>query len=115
LSIPVLVLFYLLKVKRRPRRVSSTWLWRATVEDARASVPFQRLRRNLLMLLQILVLALLAVALARPILNLRLGNAGSVLILIDTSASMAMRGQPGTPTRFEEAQGKAKELVNALP
>lgn len=115
LSIPVLILFYLLKVKRRPRRVSSTWLWRATVEDARASIPFQRLRRNLLMILQILILALLAFALARPILNLRLGNAGSVLILIDSSASMAMRAVPGGPTRFEEAQRKAKELVNALP
>jgi Ca-activated chloride channel homolog len=74
LSIPVLVLFYLLKVRRRPRRVSSTWLWRETVEDARASVPFQRLRRNLLMLLQILILALLTLALARPILNLRIGK-----------------------------------------
>lgn len=115
LSIPVLILFYLLKVKRRPRRVSSTWLWRATVEDARASVPFQRLRRNLLMLLQILILALLATALARPILNLRIGNAGSVLILIDTSASMAMRAEAGGATRLEEARGKAIELVNSLP
>lgn len=115
LSIPVLLLFYLLKVRRRPRRVSSTWLWRATVEDARASVPFQRLRRNLLMLLQILILALLATALARPILNLRLGNAGSVLILVDTSASMAMRSEPGGPTRLEQARERAVEHVNSLP
>jgi Ca-activated chloride channel homolog len=115
LSIPVLLLFYLLKVRRRPRRVSSTWLWRETVEDARASVPFQRLRRNLLMLLQILILALLTLALARPILNLRLGEAGSVLILIDTSASMAMRAEPGGKTRLDEAKAKATDLVNSLP
>lgn len=115
LSIPVLLLFYLLKVKRRPRRVSSTWLWRATVEDARASVPFQRLRHNLLMLLQILILALLATALARPILNMRISNAGSVLILIDTSASMAMRDDPDSPTRLDSARQKAVELVNSLP
>lgn len=115
LSIPALLIFYLLKVRRRPRRVASTWLWRATVEDARASVPFQRLRRNLLMLVQIAVLALLTLALARPILNLRVGEAGSVLILIDTSAGMAMRSAPGGPTRLEEAQRKAEALVGSLP
>ncbi len=32
-SLPALLIFYLLKVKRKPKRVSSTFLWRATVED----------------------------------------------------------------------------------
>lgn len=114
LSIPALVLLYLLRVKRQPRRVSSTWLWQRTIEDARASVPFQRLRRHLLMLLQILALALLTFALARPVMNLVTRERGSVLILIDRSASMSARTGSGDETRLDVARRKATELVRSL-
>lgn len=114
LSLPALLIFYLLKVKRRPRRVSSTWLWREAIEDARASVPFQKLRRNLLMFLQLLVLALITLALARPVLNLLQAKEGSTFILIDASASMGMRASAGGPTRLEEAKEKASRLIASL-
>ncbi|MCH8333505.1 BatA and WFA domain-containing protein [Candidatus Sumerlaeota bacterium] len=114
LSLPVLLILYFLKVKRRPERVSSTWLWREALQDTRASVPFQRLRRNLLMFLQLLALALLTFALARPVLNLVRRESSSVLILVDTSASMGMRSTPNGPTRLEEAISKATRLIASL-
>ncbi len=115
LSIPALLIFYLLKVRRKPRHVASTWLWRDAIEDARASVPFQRLRRNLLMFLQIATLTLITLALGRPVLNLALRESGSAILLVDVSASMGMRARPGGPTRLAEAQDKAARFVASLP
>jgi Ca-activated chloride channel family protein len=57
---PIIVAMYLLKLRRENRRVSSTFLWQRIVRDVEANAPWQKLRRNLLLLLQLLVLALLA-------------------------------------------------------
>ena len=46
--------------------VPSTYLWQKAVEDLRVNSLWQRLRRSLLLLLQLLLLALLFVALAGP-------------------------------------------------
>lgn len=115
LSLPALMIFYLLKVKRKPRRISSTWLWREAIADSQASVPFQKLRRNVLMLLQLLTLALLTAALARPVINLVSAEETSALILIDVSASMGMRPSGSGPTRLAEAKDKAARFVQSLP
>lgn len=115
ISLPILLIFYLLKVKRRPERVSSTFLWREAIDDARASVPFQKLRRNLLMILQLLTLALLTMALARPILNLLVREQSSALVLIDISASMGTRGPASGRTRLQVARKKASDFISAMP
>ena len=52
-----LVLLYLLKQKRPDLQISSTILWARTLADMRASTPFQKLRRHLLLLLQLIILA----------------------------------------------------------
>ena len=68
--IPVVVLFYLLKLRRTDHVVSSTMFWSKAVEDLHANAPFQRLRKNLLLLVQLLIIALLVLAFARPLLSL---------------------------------------------
>ena len=65
LAIPI-VIFYMLKLRRREVTVSSTLLWQMVLRDRQANAPWQRLRRNLLLLLQLLILAALILALARP-------------------------------------------------
>src|SRR3712207_5216409 len=86
--VPVIVAMYLLKLRREERTVSSTFLWQRMVRDVEANSPWQRLRRNLLLLLQLLLLAALVFALARPYF-LTTGIGGRNLILIvDRSASM---------------------------
>ena len=57
--VPLVVAFYLLKLRRDERVVPSTLLWQRLVTDVEANAPWQRLRRSLLLLLQLLLLLLL--------------------------------------------------------
>ena len=113
LLLPLIVLLYLLKLKRIEQPVSSTYLWQRMVRDVEANSPWQRLRRNLLLFLQLLFLILLIFALARPF-NWQSGISSQAAILIlDTSASMGATDV--TPNRLEAAKGQAHRLVDDLP
>ena len=63
---PLIVLLYFLKLKRQPLEVPSTYLWRRTLEDLHVNSLWQRLRQNLLLLLQLLVLLLAILTCLRP-------------------------------------------------
>ena len=110
--IPVVILFYLLKRKRVVRLVSSTVLWQRYLAEAQASAPFQRLRRNWLMLLQILVIALTVVALGRPYFAGHLSGSRLYVVVLDASASMQSTDE--APSRFEKARAGALRLVDGL-
>ncbi|MBI4840625.1 MAG: BatA domain-containing protein, partial [candidate division NC10 bacterium] len=112
LTIPVVILFYLLKIRRQQALVSSTLLWAESLRDQQASTPFRRLKPNLLLLLQILALLALAIALARPVRTvLTTGYERNVLIL-DVSASMQARDLPGS--RFTAAKHAALAELERL-
>ncbi|MBI4537311.1 MAG: VWA domain-containing protein [candidate division NC10 bacterium] len=112
LGIPVVVLFHLLKIRRRHQAVSSTLFWADSLRDQQATAPFRRLKPNLLLLLQLLIILALALALARPVrTTLAEGYARSVFIL-DTSASMQARDATGS--RFAAARAAALEAVAQL-
>ncbi|MCE5229085.1 BatA and WFA domain-containing protein [bacterium] len=110
----LIVLMYLLKLRRQREQVSSTLLWQKTIEDLIANAPFQKLRQNLLMYIQILALLAIVIALARPTMWLNTQVQRSRIILIDNSASMnAADGRNGM-TRLEEAKAIASELVGNM-
>jgi len=107
----VIVLLYLLRMRRRDVVVPASFLWPQRVEEVRANALFQRLRWNWLMVLQILAVALLVFTLARPQTK-QSGLAGEVTVLvIDTSASMGPTG--GVPSRFEVARRQVLETIQA--
>ena len=112
LAIPILIL-YMLKLRRREVRVSSTLLWKMLLRDRQANAPWQRLRRNLLLLLQLLTLASLVLALARPAIVMPTISAGSLIVMLDASASM--NATDVSITRFEAARASARSLIDALP
>lgn len=110
--VPVIILLYLLKLRRTQVVIASTLLWMKTLEDLTANAPFQRLRKNLLLFLQILVVLLAALALGRPYYKTH-GTAGQNLcVLIDRSASMQTR--EGDGTRLDVAKREAHNLVDAM-
>jgi hypothetical protein len=113
LFVPVVLAMYLLKLRRDERIVPSTLLWQRLLSDVEANAPWQRLRRSLLLLLQLLLVLLLAVLAARPFLERPAGLAGDVVIVIDTSASMAATDVP--PSRLEEAKRVVLEALRELP
>ena len=112
LAAPI-VLLYMLRLRRREQTVSSTWLWRELVRDRAANAPWQRLRRNLLLLLQLLILAALVLALARPVLPLPGLGGGNVIVLLDASASMQTTDGAAGP-RFDDARAAVERLIGGL-
>ena len=111
--VPVVVAMYLLKLRRTERAVSSTYLWRRMVRDVEANAPWQRLRRNLLLLLQILFLLAVIFALARPFTWTETGGGQTTILILDPSASMAATDV--RPSRLEAAKDQARLLIDNLP
>jgi Ca-activated chloride channel family protein len=108
----IIILLYLLKLKRRELVIPSIFLWRRATQDIQANAPFQKLRRSLLLLLQLLALLLMVAALAGPFfLASRLGGK-SVVIVLDASASM--NATDVRPSRFEEAKRRAREILGGM-
>ncbi|HMN97070.1 MAG TPA: VWA domain-containing protein [Phycisphaerales bacterium] len=120
IGLPTLLILYMLRLRRSPRQVSSTLLWRKSVEDLLANTPFQRLRWSILLLLQALALALIALALGRPVDSGSTALRGRVIVLIDCSASMAARWAPGSggdakgSTRLDEARRAVEAMIARL-
>src|SRR5947207_4655653 len=98
--VPSLLALYFLKLRRREMMISSTLLWKKAIQDLQVNAPFQRLRKNLLLFLQMLLLILLLLALARPISHYSPGAGKLSVILVDRSASMS--------TKDPELKGKTR-------
>ncbi len=108
-----LVLLYLLRQRRPDQPISSTLLWSKTLADMRASHPFQKLRRNLLLLLQLLVLAALVFSRMRPIIQAHAARSLAGVIVIDATASMQTTDD-GVTSRLDRAKAEAKKIVDAM-
>jgi hypothetical protein len=109
---PAIIALYVLKLKRQPLAVPSTYLWSRAIEDLHVNSLWQRLRQSLLLLLQLLLILLLALTLLRP------GSQGTELInrrhifLIDVSASMSATDVG--PSRLDEAKKQVKALIEQM-
>ncbi len=112
--LPLLILLYFLKLRRREHYIPSTLLWRQSVQDLQANALFQRLRLSWLLLLQLLVLLFILLAIAQPEYVGEIKRSARTVILIDRSASMSATDVGGGRTRLDEAKKQAIEYVNGM-
>ena len=111
LAVPI-VLMYVLKLRRQEYRVPSTFLWRQAMQDVQANAPWQRLRFNVLLLLQLLALAALILSLAQPAYSRSHVIAGDLVVIVDES--YGMQAQDVSPSRFAAALVHARNLATQL-
>ncbi len=108
----IIVLLYLLKLKRKEQVVSSVMLWQDAVADIQANAPFQKLKKSLLLLLQLLALLSVVGAVARPYMRTQGGQGNRIVVILDSSASM--QATDVKPSRFDDAKSKALGIVGRM-
>ena len=64
--VPVIIIMYMMKQKAKEQKVASLYLWREMVKNDRANTPWEKLKKNWLMILQIITLLVLIAALTSP-------------------------------------------------
>src|SRR3972149_5110051 len=112
-AVPIIVAFYMLRLRRPEHPVSSTYLWQQLVRDVEANAPWQKLRRSLLLLLQLLLPGLLPLVVARPFSEHPAGLARDLVLVIDASASMSATDV--FPDRLTAAKRIAREQLAPVP
>ncbi|MCM1542468.1 MAG: VWA domain-containing protein [Blautia sp.] len=112
LSVPVVIILYLLKPRGKDYRISSNLLWEKLFRNQQSRTFLEKFVHNILMYLQILILLLLVLALMSPYIRREGRSKGNVILVLDTSASMQHDAGNGR-TRMEEALGQIRDLISA--
>lgn len=110
---PAIVALYFLKLRRQPVEVPSTYLWHRSLEDLHVNSLWQRLRRSVLLWLQLLLIGLAVLALLRPSWRSSRLSGDRFVFLIDNSASMS--AVDVAPSRLAEAKRQAAQLIEQMP
>lgn len=102
---------YILKQKFEEREISSIYLWHQVLKDIEVNTPWQKLKKNLLLFLQLLFITFLVLALSDPFLYIKGGMYSNLVIVIDNTGSMNTRYESGT--RLEQAKKLAEDAVRS--
>lgn len=114
LAFPALLALYLLRLQRRPLRISSILFWRASASDLQVNTPIAPPRPSWLLLLHAAALLLVVGAIGRPTILQSGGSSSRLIVVIDRSASMSAKDAgevTARRTRLAEALQQARELV----
>lgn len=109
---PLIIMLYFLKLRRQRVEVPSTFLWQRAIEDLHVNSIWQRLRKNLLLLLQLIAVALFILACLRPGFSGTSSLGARSIFLIDNSASM--QATDVEKSRLRAAQDKVLNLLDSL-
>ncbi len=105
----LLLLFARSTTPRQRIAVATLFLW-ANLDPRKASALSRRLRRHWLLILRAAFVAVVVIALARPLIPF-----GGQHIAIVLDVSMSMGADDGSATRLETAKARAVSLVRDLP
>lgn len=113
-SLPAIVLMYILKKQYENISVPSHLLWRRVMREQEANRPWQRLRSRLLLLLQLLAALIIVLALMEPAVPGSAAEDGHAVLLIDRSASMTARAGEDSAASAGAAEGGLTRLELAV-
>jgi len=109
-ALPLILVLHSLRTKGVTLHTTTLFLWERVLRERPLRTRLGWLfRKNLLLILQLLIATLLIIALADPSLLYFGTRSGDSAVVIDLSASMKARGPTGS--RFESAR---KELLSAI-
>lgn len=111
ISIPALIVLYILKRKHKEVIISSSFLWNEVYKNTRANTPWEKLRKNIMLLLQAIILLSIILALMKPFINYGGKVYKNVVIVIDNTASMST--VYGEVSRLEKSKDMAKKYINS--
>lgn len=112
-AVPLILFLHSLKPRGLRVRTTTMFLWERVLRERPLGTRLGwLLRKNLLLLLQLLAVTALIAALADPWLRHFGSTAGDIVAVIDLSASMKARGKSGS--RFEAARQRLLALVDDL-
>ena len=108
LSLPMILVLYLLRRRYMRRQVPSIYLWQKTLQEMDVTRPLQKLRRSVLLPLQLMLAVFLVLLLMQPVWP---GGAGQTYIfVVDASASMQTKTE--SETRFAQSLRRIRETVS---
>lgn len=110
--IPLLIFLYLLKQKSQDHIIPSTFLWKEVYKNVEVSTPFEKLRYNIMLLLQLLTILFLTFALIDPFLSMMGSDYKNIIIVMDSTGSMT--ATYGDVTRIEESKRRAEEYIDSI-
>ena len=113
LLIPIIIIMYLLKQKAVDMPIASLFLWKEMYRNVEANTPWEKLKKNWLLILQIITVIVLIIALASPYIMSGSAGADHAVIVIDNSASMNAVYEEDR-TRLEQAINEAEDYVRSL-
>src|SRR6185369_3109018 len=111
---PAIVALYFLKLRRQPLEVPSTYLWKRSIEDMHVNSLWQRLRQNLLLFLQLLLVALAMLALMRPGWQGTKLQGDRFIFMVDNSASMSDTDEKGAKNRLVAAKKAVDGMIDQM-
>lgn len=110
IAVPAVIILHMLKRKQKDVRIPSTFLWERAADTSVQSKPWQKLKKSIPLILQIVAVTSLGLAASRPYISV-FGKAYNYVVVIDASASMSAEdmGQ----TRLEYAKERAEKLIKS--
>ncbi|MBM4262212.1 MAG: VWA domain-containing protein [Deltaproteobacteria bacterium] len=112
-ALPLIVFLHSLKPKGPKLSTSTLFIWERLLKEQPLGTRLGwLLKKNLLLILQLLAAAALIAALADPALLHLAPTSGDMVVVLDLSASMKAKGKSGT--RFDAARKEFAALVDSL-
>ncbi|NLK21305.1 MAG: VWA domain-containing protein [Epulopiscium sp.] len=112
LLIPIIILMYILRQKYEEIEVPSLFLWEQALSSQEVYNPWQKLKKNILLFIQLIIAALLILALSKPYIAGEVNKSGNYILILDQSVDM--QAEDEEPNRFEKAKEKMYQLIKTM-